>query len=149
MSGLAHSGPRARPFIPTELVARLEFAPAGSRDLDREVMATAKALVDPSSPCAWGTCPTTSLDDAIRLMARVLPDWVIASMEWWPQRDRAGLTMREVKDFEQTGGFGFGFNETCGDARANARTPALAVCAAVLRAVTANLVGTPEGVNPK
>jgi len=72
-----------------------------------------------------------SLDAAMTLV----PDnWVIASLEWWPQRDRAGVTLREVKDFEADGGFGFGFDESCGNARSHHRTPALALTAAALRA---------------
>lgn len=76
---------------------------------------------------------TTSVDAALALAERVLPGWVVASMDWWPMRDRASVCLREVKEFGEPFA-SFGFDESCGDARANARTPAAALCIAVLKA---------------
>jgi hypothetical protein len=76
-------------------------------------------------------CAGGFLDAAMVLLPAY---WVVASLESWPMRDRGGVCLREVKDFEQAGGWGFGFDETCGDARGNARTAALALTAACLRA---------------
>lgn len=74
---------------------------------------------------------TATLDAA---MALVPEGWVVASLEWWPMRNRGGVCLREVKDFDKEGGFGFGFDKTCGDARSHAATATLALTAASLRA---------------
>ncbi|WP_374413315.1 hypothetical protein [Novosphingobium colocasiae] len=59
-----------------------------------------------------------------------LPEnWVIASLEWWPVINRASITLREVRESD----FGIGYDETCGDARSSASTPALAIAAAAVR----------------
>jgi hypothetical protein len=74
---------------------------------------------------------TTSVDAALTL----LPDgWCIASLEWWPMTSiKAGITLREVKKFEE-GFVSTGYDESCGAARSRAQNPALALCAAALRA---------------
>lgn len=69
-----------------------------------------------------------SLDAAMTLLP---PGWVIASLDWWPMTRRAGVTLREVRD--QT--WGVGFDETTGDARSQAATPALALTATALLAL--------------
>lgn len=65
-------------------------------------------------------------------MALVPKEWCIASLEWWPMSSaKAGVTLREVR----ANALGIGYDETCGDARARGQTPALALCAASLRAM--------------
>ena len=74
---------------------------------------------------------TASVDAALTLLPE---SWCIASLEWWPMTSiKAGITLREVKTFD--GEFAStGYDETCDAARARAKTPALALCAAALRA---------------
>lgn len=99
--------------IPTELVDRLSAAAAGSRHLDYELK---DALNDPHwnlrVPADW----TTSLDAALALAERVLPD--------------RPILMDRMPD-------GSGWAQVRGTLSFNAKaaTPALALCIAILKAL--------------
>lgn len=115
------------------LIARLEAAEAGSRELDAAVADvlfprfTRDGEAVPGFPGRWPFAPgsahdaevtpvTTSLDAAVALAERVLPGWQVGM--WTTKQNAVGSVLRED---------GGAFD-------ANASTPALALCIATLRA---------------
>lgn len=110
-----------------DLAVRLEQASAGDRDLDSDVC----KAVYPDRPtrydgyfnnfCIWRPWPsvTTSTDATLALIGDVLPGWRIR-LEVYLDCSHATLWVNSV-----------------GSAFANCRTPALALCAAFLRAQAA------------
>lgn len=135
----------------TSLIEKLEGAEVGSRELDREIMALsyryeqrhigascwdddddtccpgAKHLdwvwVDPATD-QWKTNArdgfefTTSLDAALALAERIMPGWGWSAGQGHGEKAYARLDTLDGCDFEE----------------AYAATPALALCAAILRA---------------
>jgi hypothetical protein len=74
---------------------------------------------------------TASIDAAMTLVPE---GWAVGSLEWWPMRSRgAGITLLETGSIGGADWHGYDalFHA---DARARAATPALALCAAALRA---------------
>jgi hypothetical protein len=121
----------------TDLIKRLEEAEAGSRELDREIAKLIdKAEWDKcanwaSMPCGappdvidrdalrWLPAYTTSIDGALALAERVLPEWrpmLRAHTGYW----RAHLAAPNL--------------DYANDRTGRASTPALALCIAVLKA---------------
>ena len=119
----------------TPLVERLEGAERGSRELDREIgQATGILLTGDKGGGIWGAWDghwTTSLDAALVLTKRVLPGWVTeiclgagkatvsVAPSWWRSH--------HDQDASDTGGL-----------TTSASTPALALAAAILRALEAS-----------
>lgn len=101
------------------LIARLEAAEVGSRELDWAVGA---ALFTGVRGCAAPNA-TTSLDAALALAERVLPGWRVFGIS-------------DERDFQVNRGWGAGVGEKTGPGiqHAKAPTPALALVIAVLRA---------------
>lgn len=113
------------------LIARLEAAEAGSRELSRSVL-TALGGIDRSDPrdaCdTWaianhwfsGTSVTSSLDDALALAERVLPDHM-----------RGPISLCIAGSAEAY----IDHVDPCGDSvKAFGKTPALALCICILEA---------------
>ncbi len=115
------------------LLSRLQDAPVGTRELDREVAAvvnqgpfietigTNKFEIDPPDY-------TTSLDAALALAERVLPDH-----EW----SVGCLPVSDDADYEEHHNFGallYSRYTKPYDAMAHGATPALALCAAIIAA---------------
>lgn len=136
--------------IPTALIERLEVASEGSRELDALIYCSAfdgytyhpaarayGAHVLHRSGVRTGLSAigeyTTSLDAALALAGRVLPE-----ATWRVEKDDRGFyaALWSDPDYEPDG---------CG----RAPTPALALCIAILKARTANSVGIAAGDEPK
>lgn len=127
-----------------DLIERLEAAECGSRELDREVCeATGWGVHN----AFWILPATTSLDAALALAERVLPDHKFAIVK--DDGPDAGPKFRwsvQVARYNLEGPVGrnswwFGVSDT----------PALALCIAILKATTAISVGTDgeAGSEPK
>lgn len=103
----------------TELIARLEAAEVGSFDLDYVVWFS---VDDEEGP----TNCTTSLDAAIALAERVLPHWYV-------------YRISDERNHMSCPGWGAGLGERNGMRieYARAKTSALALCIAILRALGA------------
>jgi len=128
------------------LIARLEAAEVGSRELDAHVEVVARAFEAAKTGLArelWAKwivsrdfgvedehtayqpAPvTTSLDAALALAERVLPEWRVFGIS-------------DERDFQVNRGWGAGVGEKTGPGiqHAKAPTPALALCTAILRAI--------------
>lgn len=119
------TGSLAKTLVPGELVARLEAASVGSRDIDQLIdMAFPTDGAPPGYRWALDLIPryTTSLDAALALAERVLPGW-----HWGLSKTGACL----LDDKEET------------EVRVNIahKAPALALCIAILKARTAAETG--------
>ena len=140
-----------------ELIARLEAAEAGSRELGRDVLIGLNVVreVEPTlfygvgnedtwhfgdaaeSDGYWRILPdpTTSLDAALALADRVLPGWYVGVQPWFhtdPDRvmSRAYLIRPDWKLWNPVG------DDWCDQHHGRScATPALAVVAAILRAI--------------
>lgn len=104
-----------------ELIARLEEAEAGSRELDREIGEITRApMGNAGDVVGLGYAHfTTSIDAALALAERVLPDARVTI------NTGSGWARLLTKD----GRYDYGFF-----ASARAATPALALCIAILKA---------------
>lgn len=114
-----------------DLIARLEVAKVGSRELDAELMriVPGSQVVGHFGDYEWrsdGTgvwrslpVPTKSIDAALGLAERVLPGWL-----WSVGTSDDGSAISVLDDLNASGGF----------AEARAHTPALAMCISILRA---------------
>jgi hypothetical protein len=69
--------------------------------------------------------------------------WVVGSLEWWSMRHDAGVTLLETGPTDD--GFQGYSAAVHGDARAKAVTPALALCAASLKALASQIGGEKAG----
>ena len=137
-----------------ELIARLEAATRGRRSLGRDILVALEVVreVEPSmfygignedvwhygdaaeSEGCWQMLPdpTTSLDSALALAERVLPGWV-----WEIQIDAGGAV---VQCDDEWWGEGYVAPDV-GGVYADAKTPALSLCIAILRALDAKQEG--------
>ena len=109
----------------TSLIEKLEGAGVGSRELDREVWIACGQTEKWGGPVnhpgkgVWeGPHVSFSLDAALALAERVLPGWGWSAGQGHGEKAYARLDTLDGCDFEE----------------AYAATPALALCAAVLRA---------------
>lgn len=121
----------------TSLIEKLEGAEVGSYGLDGLVLEATGHKYHLDFGSAWYARPgrneriygngparvTTSLDAALALAERVLPGWRVYGIS-------------DETDFQTNNGWGAGLSESRGPGiqHARAATPALALCAAILRA---------------
>ena len=131
---MVHSGASA--YIPGELVARLEAASEGSRALDVSLaMETTHPYgFDSEREIDAYPHPTTSIDDALALAKHL---------------DLAPFTGPISLTIAGSGQAYIAHIDPCGEGvQAFGRTPALALCIAILKAATANSVGMSEANAP-
>ena len=102
------------------LIARLEAAEAGSRELDREIGEVTRApMGNAGDVVGLGYAHfTTSLDAALALLGRALPDW-----DWQITKGADEMALACIQHSRRVSG-----PEVC------AHTPALALCIAILKA---------------
>jgi hypothetical protein len=107
----------------TDLIKRLEEATAGSADLDREVERALRVVpMGLREDGTWGQKQrpwTASLDAALALAERVLPGWC-----WMIERHKNGTATAWLHEWNA-----YGEGE-----QVVSNTPALALCAAILKA---------------
>lgn len=121
----------------TDLISRLESAEAGSRELDAEIAALlgmphgSREDVDIESRSIWYTeeiagAYTQSLDAAIDLVERLLPEWEWALGMDWAVLKHGSIDLETIELDPQA---------IFGIPKRGKSTPALALCIALLSAI--------------